>query len=129
LPYRRPRTGARQIARYGRLSALFSLWKRKLKVDLRELKDERESLSDFLRVTLKVEVSSDGNNVYVDFEKLSSEKLKRLVNKFVYRRHLNNKYWVALERSVIRIKQFEGEKKSKKQKKGATPPSTIKHGW
>jgi len=98
-------------------------------VDLRELKDERESLSDFLRVTLKVEVSSDGNNVYVDFEKLSSEKLKRLVNKFVYRRHLNNKYWVALERSVIRIKQFEGEKKSKKQKKGATPPSTIKHGW
>jgi hypothetical protein len=105
------------------------LWKRKLKVDLGELKDERESLSDFLRITLKVEVTSDGNNVFVDSEKLSSEKLKRLVNKFVYRRHLNNKYWIALEGSVIKINKFKGEKKSEKQKKEVTPPSTIKHGW
>lgn len=98
-------------------------------MDLGELKDERESLSDFLRVTLKVEVTSDGNNVFVDSEKLSSEKLERLVNKFVYRRHLNNRYWVALEGSVIKINKFKGEKKSEKQKKEGTLPSTIKHGW
>jgi hypothetical protein len=103
--------------------------KRRLKVDLGELKDERESLSDFLRVTLKVEVTSDGNNVLVDSEKLSSEKLKILVNKFVYRRHLNNRYWIALEGSVIKINKFKDEKKSKKQKKEGIPPSTIKHGW
>lgn len=38
-------------------------------MDLGELEDEREPLSSFLRTTLKVEVTSDGNNVSVDSEK------------------------------------------------------------
>ena len=114
---------------YKRLSALFSSWKRKLKVDLSELKDEKESLSDFLRVTLTAEVTSDGDNVFVDSQKLSSEKLERLVNKFVYRQHLNNRYWVTLEGSVIKINKFKDEKKKEKRKKEGIPPSMIKHGW
>jgi hypothetical protein len=108
---------------------LFSWWKRKLKVDLGELEDERESLSSFLRTTLKVEVTSDDNNVLVDSEKLSPQELNRLVNKFIYHRNLNNKYWVALEGGVVKINKFKGVKKSEKRKKEATPPSTIKHGW
>lgn len=108
---------------------MFSWWKKKLKVDLGELEDERESLSSFLRTTLKVEVTFDGNNVSVDSEKLSPQELKRLVSKFIYRRRLNNKYWVSLEGGAVEIRKFKGVKESEKRKKKVTPPSTIKHGW
>jgi hypothetical protein len=101
----------------------------KLKVDLGELEDETEFLSSFLRSNLKVNVTSSGNKVLIDSEKLSSEELKRLVNKFVYRRNLNNKYWVALEDGVVKINKFKAAKKPEKRKKETTPPSTIKHGW
>jgi hypothetical protein len=108
---------------------LFFWWKRKLKVDLGELEDERESLSRFLRTTLKVEVASDDNGISIDSEKLSPEELTRLVNRFIYHQNLNNKYWVTLEGSVVKINKFKGAEKHKKRKKKATPPSTIKHGW
>jgi len=108
---------------------LFSWWKKKLKVDLGELEDEREALSSFLRTKLEVETTSDGNNVLVDSQKLTLQELKRLVSKFIYHRHLNNEYWVALEGGAVRINKFKGAKKSEKRKKKVTPPSTIKHGW
>jgi len=101
-------------------------------VDLGELQDEVESLSNFLRSKLKVDVTSSGNKVYVDSESLSSKELKRFVTKFVYRRHLMNKYWVAQEKSVVKIKKFKRSKKKEKREKReekGTPPSTVKHGW
>jgi len=98
-------------------------------VDLGELEDEKEPLSSFLHSKLKVDVTSKGNNVLVDSENLSSKELERWVNKFVYRRNLMNKYWVALESDVIKINKFKRSEKQKKRKKEGTPPSTIKHGW
>ena len=65
-------------------------------MDLGELKDEREPLLTFLRSKLKVDVASKGNKVVIDSENLSPKELKRMVNKFVYRRNLMNKYWVCL---------------------------------
>lgn len=97
-------------------------------MDLGELEDERESLSSFLRSKLKVDVASKGNRVLVDSEKLSSEELKRTVNKFVYRRNLMNKYWVALEGDVVKIRKFERSKKRKKSGR-EVPPSIIRHDW
>ena len=108
---------------------MFLRRKRKLKVDLGELEDERESLSSFLRSKLKVDVTSSGNKVLVDSENLSSKELKRMVNKFVYHRNLMNKYWVALESGVVKINKFKRSEKKEKRKKKGTPPSTIKHGW
>jgi hypothetical protein len=108
---------------------LFLRRKRKLKVDLGELEDERESLASFLRSKLKVDVASNGNKVLVDSENLSPEELKKLVNKFVYRRNLMNKYWVALEGSVVKINKFKHAEKKEKRKSKGTPPSIIKHGW
>jgi len=108
---------------------LFLRRKRKLKVDLGELKDERESLSSFLRSKLKVDVTSSGNKVLVDSENLSPQELKRMVNKFVYHRNLMNKYWVALESNVVKINKFKHAEKKEKRKRKGTPPSTIKHGW
>lgn len=108
---------------------MFLRRKKKLKVDLGELKDERESLSNFLRSKLKVGVNSSGNKVFVDSKNLSSKELKRFVNKFVYHRNLNTKYWVALEGDVVKINKFKHSEKRGKQKGRGTLPSIIKHGW
>jgi len=108
---------------------LFLRRKRKLKVDLGELEDEGETLSNFLRLKLKVDVTLSGNKVLVDSENLSSKELKRMVNKFVYHRNLMDKYWVALESDVVKINKFKRTEKKEKRKKKGTPPSTVKHGW
>ena len=107
---------------------MFLRGKRKLKVDLGELKNERESLSSFLSSKLKVDVSSSGNKLVVYSDSLSSSELKRLVNKFVYQHHLNHLYWVALESNGVKIHKFKRAEKKTKEKKGIIP-STIKHGW
>ena len=107
---------------------MFLRGKRKLKVDLGELKNERESLSSFLSSKLKVDVSSSGNKLFVYSDSLSSSELKRLVNKFVYQHHLNHMYWVALESNGVKIHKFKRAEKKPKEKKGIIP-STIKHGW
>ena len=97
-------------------------------MNLGELKDERESLASFLRTALKVEVSSQENNVLVDSEKSSPQELQRLVNKFIYHRKLNNKYWTSLEGGTVRINNFKVAKSEGPKKKGIQP-ATIKHGW
>jgi hypothetical protein len=103
--------------------------KNKLKVDLGELQDEREHLSIFLRSSLKVDVTSNGNELLVDAEKLFPQELKATVNKFVYHRNLNNTYWVALQSGVVKINKFKGVKKHEKRKKEGPQPSIITHGW
>jgi len=109
------------------MTGLFSGRKR-LRVDWRELEGEGELLCSFLRKSLGDGAVSVDHHVWVDSGGLSAQELKGLVNKFIYHRHLNNECWVALEGGAVRIHRFK-EKKSKKRKKPATPPSTIKHGW
>ena len=98
-------------------------------MDLGELHDEKEHLSSFLRSSLKIDVTSNGSELLVDSEDLSSQELKRTVRKFVYHRKLNNTYWVSLESGVVKINKFKGAKKHKKRKKEGAPPSIITHGW
>jgi hypothetical protein len=98
-------------------------------VDLGELHDERENLSSFLRSSLKIDVTSNGNELLVDSDELSPQELKRTVRKFVYHRNLNNTYWVALESGVVKINMFKSSnKKPKKHKKGEAP-SMFPHGF
>jgi len=108
---------------------LFFKRKKKLIVDLGELKDEAESLSSFLRSNLKVDVATSGNKLLIDSEELTSQELKKSVTRFVYHRNLNNIYWVATESDVVRINRFKAAKKPEKRRKEATPPSTVRHGW
>ncbi len=61
-------------------------------------------------------------------EVVSTYKLARWVNKFVYRKNLNSTHWVAVKNNVVKINRFEHQKKIKKNKHPTTP-STIKHGW
>ncbi len=118
----------REILVVVEVETLFLRGKRKLKVDLRDLKDERESLSSFLSSKLEADVHLMGNKLFVYSDSLPSSELKRLVNKFVYHYHLNHKYWVALESDVVNVNKFKHSAKKKKEKEGITP-STIKHGW
>ena len=108
---------------------MFLKRKRKLTVDLGELDDEIESLSNFLRSKLKVDVTSTGTKMLIGSENLSSKEVKRLVTKFLYRRNLMNKYWVALKGDVIKINKFKRSEKHEKRKGKGTPPSTVRHGW
>jgi len=107
---------------------LFHRGKHKLTVELGTLKDESESLSSFLSSKLKADVALRGNKIFVHQDSLSSEELKRLVNKFVYHQNLNHRFWVALEGDVVKVNKFKHCDKQDKQKQG-TVPSTIKHGW
>ena len=99
-----------------------------MKVDLGELKGELESLSGFLGSKLEAKIVSMGNKLLVYSDLLSPSELKRLVNKFVYHKHLNHRYWVGLEGDVVKVNKFKHFDKKEKQKEGITP-STIKHGW
>lgn len=106
---------------------MFRRRKRKLKVDLGELKDEKDSLSEFLSSKLKIDVTSSGNKLFVDSEKLSIKELERLVNKFVYHQNLMDKYWVGLENDVVKIEKFEHSKK--KEKRSKEHAHVRKGGW
>jgi hypothetical protein len=70
-----------------------------------------------------------GGKVFVDSEQLSLEELKRLVNKFVYHRNLNHKYWVRVEGNGVRIGRFEKARKPEGRRREGIKPQTITHGW
>ena len=89
--------------------------KKQLKVDLGELKNEKESLVSYLRAKLEGSVASSGTDVIVNSENLSAEELKRKVNKFVYKQELNNKYWVALEGEVVKVHKFKHHEEKRKR--------------
>ena len=95
--------------------------KMQLKVNLGELKNEKESLVSYLRTKLEGSVASSGMDVIVNSENLSAEELKRKVNKFVYKQELSNKYWVALEGEVIKVHKFKHHEEKTKRRRGYVP--------
>jgi hypothetical protein len=90
---------------------------------------EKESFRVFLGSRLGVDVVLSGSRVFVDSGRVSLEELRRLVNKFIYHRNLNRRFWVALDGEVVRVKLLEKVKKHERRRREATPPKTITHGW
>jgi len=64
-----------------------------LKVDLGDLQNEKENLTSFLQLHLKVSVSQVEVKLRVDSEKMSMQELQHVVSKFVYHRDLNGSHW------------------------------------
>jgi hypothetical protein len=93
-----------------------------------DLQGEKENLSNFLHSHLKVDSSPSDEGLKLAAEDVSPQELERIVNKFVYHRRLNSTHWVALEKTVVRIKRFEHHKETKKNK-NPVAPSKISHGW
>ena len=103
------------------------------RVDLGDLRNEKEQLSSFLQSKLKVTVNQAGNKLAVNSEKLSIQDLHRVVNKFVYHRNLNSSHWVSIEgTTTVKINRFKGtekKEKSEKNKKEKSSHQTAMQSW
>ena len=99
-----------------------------LKVGLGDLQNEKESLTSFLQLHLKVSVSQVEDKLKVDSEKVSVQELEHVVNKFVYHRDLNGTHWVSVEGTTVKINRFKVIKKEEKHKK-EPPHQTAAQSW
>ncbi len=100
----------------------------KLQVDLGDLQNEKENLSSFLQLHLKVSVSQVEDKLSINSEKVSVQELQHVVNKFVYHRDLNNTHWVSVEGATVKINRFKViEKKEKHDKE--PPHQTAAQSW
>jgi hypothetical protein len=99
-----------------------------LQVDLGDLQNEKEHLSNFLRSN-QVSIASVENNLTVNSEKLSAQELQRLVTRFIYHRDFNTTHWVSIEGATVKINRFETTvKKTEKHKKGR-PHQNVVQSW
>ena len=99
-----------------------------LKVDLGDLQNEKENLTSFLQLHLKVPVSQVENKLTVDSEKVSVQELEHVVNKFVYHRDLHGTHWVSVEGATVKINRFKViEKKETPEKE--PPHQTAAQSW
>jgi hypothetical protein len=98
-------------------------------VDLGDLQCEKENLTNFLPLHLKVTVFPAGDKLRVESEGVTLQELQHVVNKFVYHRNLNLTHWVSTEGSTVKINRFEGLDKTK-EKHGKEPPhQTAAQSW
>jgi hypothetical protein len=99
-----------------------------LKVDLGDLQDQKENLTNYLRLHLKVEYIPSNQGLKLNAPNVSPQELERQVNKFVYHQNLNSTHWVKLEKNVVKINRFKHAKKTK-ENKNPVAPTKISHGW
>jgi len=82
-----------------------------------------------LREHFKVPVTTIENRLVLESEKLSPQELQRVVTKFVYRRNLNNKYYVSLEGKTVAINTFKGVNKKPEKEKKNTLHQSAAQSW
>jgi len=99
-----------------------------LQVDLGDLQNEKENLTSFLQLHLKVSVSQVEDKLRVDSETVSLQELEHVVNKFVYHRDLNNTYWVSAEGSTVKINKLKVIAKEENPEK-ESPHQTAAQSW
>ncbi len=97
-------------------------------VDLGDLQNEKENLTSFLQLHLKVSVSQVGAKLRVDSETVSPQELQHMVNKFVYHRDLNITHWVSVEGSTVKINKLKVIEKEEKTTK-EPPHQTAAQSW
>ena len=100
-----------------------------LQVDLGDLQNEKENLSSFLQLKLKVPVAPVGKKLTLNSEKLSAQELQRVVTKFVYHRNFSNTHWVAIEGTTVKINRFKGAAKKTEKHKKSMPHQTATQSW
>ena len=89
-------------------------------MELGELDSESTALANFLNTKLKVKVTTNGKQVIVESDTLSTKELKKIVLKFVYHRNLMNTYWVELHKNGVKINKFTHIEKHKNIKNSTT---------
>jgi len=102
--------------------------KNRLQVDVGDLQNEKECLSNFLLSNLNVSVASAENKLIVDSEKLSVLELQKEVAKYIYRHNFSRTHWVSVQDKTVKINRFKGAKKKEKHDK-STPHQNITQSW
>ena len=97
-------------------------------VDLGDLQNEKENMTNFLQSHLQITVYPVKDKLAVDSEKVSFFKLRHAVEKFVYHRGLNATHWVSTEGSTVKINRFNRHEKKEKHKK-ESPHQTLTQSW
>jgi hypothetical protein len=103
--------------------------KNKLQIDLGDLESEKEHLLTFLETHLKTSIASSHSKLILDSEKLTSQELKHIVTKFVYKRNLNSTHWVSQDGETIKINKFKGVQTKQPEKKKTAPHKSITQSW
>lgn len=93
-------------------------------IDLSQIKNEKGSLSDFLKSKIQVIITVKGDSLVLDTgeDKLPIKSVKMLLKKFLHQKGLEETYRVIEEKEVARIVKQKHREKQNIRKKG-TPPS------
>ncbi len=102
--------------------------KNRFQVDMGDLQNEKEHLSNFLQSNLDVSVAPVEKKLIVNSEKLSVLELQQVVAKYVYRHNLSRTHFVSVQDKTVKINRFKGSKKKEKHKK-STPHQNITQSW
>lgn len=100
-----------------------------LQVDLGDLQNEKERLTSFMQLHLKVSVSQVEDKLTVDSEKVSVQELHHVVTKFVYHQNLNGNHWVSIEGETVKINRFKDIDKKKENHEKEPPHQTAAQSW
>ena len=101
----------------------------KLQVDLGDLQNEKEHLTNYLQLHLKVLASSDKDKLIVNSENVTLSGLHHAVKKFIYSRGHGATHYISIEGSTVKINRFKGhEKKKEKHDKGSVH-QTVTQSW
>ncbi|MDQ1280499.1 MAG: hypothetical protein QG670_1762 [Thermoproteota archaeon] len=97
-------------------------------IDISELENGRNGLSDFLRSRIHASITIKGKTLFLDLseEKLSPRDVKTLVKSFLHREGLSEIYKVNEEKEVVKIfKRGNGGERERRPKTKGTPPSSY----
>ncbi len=106
--------------------------KSKPQVDLGDLlkeKEEKDRLINFLQANLKAPTTLIGNKLTIESDKVTAPDLQHLVTKFIYKRNINNTYYVSIDGSTVKIHIFEGAKKKTEKEKKSAVHQTATQSW
>jgi len=91
-------------------------------VDLSQIKNEKNSISDFLRSRAKVTITTRGDFLVLDFgEEKLPKKVIMLLKKFLHQKSLEETYRVIVEKEAAKIVKQKHEKRQNTGKKVTSP--------
>jgi hypothetical protein len=92
-------------------------------VDLSQIRNEKNEISDFLESRIKVTITRRGDFLVLDLgeEKLPPKKVIMLLKKFLHQKSLEETYRVIVEKEAAKIVKQKHEKRQNTEKKVSSP--------
>jgi len=98
----------------------------KLQVDLGDLQNEKDRLTNYLQLHLKVTASPVKDKLAVDSGNVTLSDLHHAVKKFIYSTGHSATHYISIEGATVKINRFKGhEKKKEKHDRGSMHQSAT----